>query len=130
MMIAFKRCAAVLVLAVLVVGCGESGPPTGTVKGKLTVNGQPYGDAAVVLLGNETGQVGQADLQPDGSFQMAQPLPAGKYTVFLSPKIVDTAEPTPIVIDKSVPEKFWNEGTSGVTVDVAEGENDIPIDLK
>jgi hypothetical protein len=56
----------------------------------------------------------------------------GKYKVFLSSKSLgETAKgPAPEVIDRSVPEKYWSESGSDISVEIKQGENDVPVNLK
>ena len=116
----------------LLVGCGET-ISTGTVRGKVTLDEAPYGDAAVVFMSRETGQAGSANIQADGTFQIETPLPVGSYVVFLAPKSAASEEesdqPVEEAIDKSVPEKYWNEATSDISLDVVEGQNDFTVPL-
>ncbi len=111
-------------------GCGSS-KPTGTVKGTVTLNGAPYADAGLVFLSMETGQGGAVDIQAGGTFELAEPLPTGTYTVYLSPKAAEAGDqPKPVSIDRAVPDKYWNEASSDLKIEVKEGENTIPLDLK
>ena len=113
----------------LLAGCGSS-KPVGSVKGTVTLNGQPYADAAVAFLSLETGQAASADIQPGGTFQLEKPLPTGSYTVYLAPKVgPQSDEPKPVSIDKAVPDKYWSEASSDIKVDVKEGDNDVQVQL-
>ncbi|MGM0486164.1 MAG: carboxypeptidase-like regulatory domain-containing protein [Planctomycetota bacterium] len=121
----------VLLLLVLVLaGCGES-TPTGTVKGEVTLDGEPYSNAAVVLMSMETGQGGSVDIQPDGTFALQDPIPVGTYTVYLAPKAADneTEEAAPVKIDTAVPDKYWSE-MSDIQIEVNEGKNDVTVPLE
>lgn len=119
-------------LFLVVPGCGQKSKPKGSVAGKVTLNGQPYGDASIVFLNSGTGQGGSVNLNPDGSFQLPQKLEVGTYIVYLAPKAEEdpAAEPKPVSIDKTVPEKYWNEATSDIRVEVKAGSNNFPIELK
>ncbi len=120
-------------LGLLAGGCGDSTGPTGTVQGKVLLGETPYTDASVVLLDPQTGQAGSADIQPDGSFTISTPLPTGTYTAFLAPESAGetpNGQPQPVTIDESVPEKYWNESTSDIQVEVNEGMNNVTIQLK
>jgi hypothetical protein len=120
-------------LLVFTSGCAQ-GDPVGTVKGTASVKGKPYKNAAVMFVSIESGHGSGGDLQADGSFQLADPLPVGSYTVYFAPKSIAvedaTAAPVPIHMDKSVPEKYWNESSSDIKVDVKAGENIVPIEVK
>ncbi len=126
--------AAASLLSVVLVGCGGTSTPEGTVQGKVTLNGAPYTntEVAVVFLSLDSGQAGSADIQSDGTFRIETPLPVGTYTVLLGPKVgEDTAEaPTPETNDQAVPEKYWNEASSDISIEVVEGKNeDVTIEL-
>ena len=131
-------------LGVLLVGCRDEAVPTGTVRGKVLLDDSPYTDAAVVFLSPETGAAASADIQPDGTFRIETPLKVGSYTVFLAPKLgaaekgkeqpASSDEPLPemeqsVPIDESVPDKYWNEATSDISIQVVEGENDVTVPL-
>lgn len=120
-------------LAVLVVslsGCGQT-DPTGTVKGVATLDGQPYSNAALILLHNTTGDGANVDLQADGSFAVPTPLKTGEYTVYLSPKAgSSTGEPVPVTTDTAVPDDYWNEAASPLRITVNSGENDVKLEMK
>ena len=112
-------------------GCGPAQKPVGTVKGSVTLDGQPYADAAIVFMSLKSGQAASVDIQPGGMFQLPAPLPVDSYTVYLAPKApVESDQPKPITIDKSVPEKYWSEASSDVKIEVQEGENDVRVELK
>lgn len=122
-------------VSALVVGC-DSTPPTGTVKGTVTLDGEIYTNVntAVVLIGVESGQAGQANIQADGTFSIENPLPLGTYTAFLTPVLpgVDESEehePKEVPKDPSVPEKYWNEGSSDLKAEVVAGENDVKLEI-
>ena len=119
-------------VSALFVGCGET-TSTGTVRGKVTLDDAPYADAAVVFMSADSGQAGSADIQADGTFSIETPLPVGSYVVFLAPKSAASEEgmdePVEVSIDESVPEKYWNEATSDISIDVVEGDNDVTVPL-
>jgi hypothetical protein len=117
-------------LAMTIIGCGKSAP-MGMVEGTVTLNGEPYSDAAVVFLSLTTGQGGTADIQAGGRFKFATPLPVGTYTVFLAPKLDPSAsDEQPVIIDQSVPDKYWNEAASDISIQVSEGENKVEVRLE
>jgi len=129
-----------LACLLLLAGCSES-VPTGKVKGKVLFDGEPYSGAAVVFMNTSSGQGGTANIQPDGSFTIAEPIPVGKYVVYLAPEIPEAdgtesgeegAEgPAPVYMhaDESVPAKYWNEADSDITCDITEGSNDVTVEL-
>jgi len=123
----------------LVAGCSKN-TPTGRVKGKVLLDGKPYSGAAVVFLNAETGQGGTANIQPDGSFTLAEPIPVGTYIVYLAPEIADAdvqgsaqegiEGPVAMTADESVPAKYWNEADSDIRIDIKAGDNDVTVELK
>lgn len=125
----YRALALVILAAACCLGCAKS-VPKGTVEGKVTLNDQPYSDAAVVFLDFKTGQAGAADIQAGGKFQLKDPLPVGTYKIYLAPKVAGaSADPAPVKIDQSVPDQYWNESTSPLSADVVAGKNDIPVKL-
>lgn len=121
----------VLLLATLLVGCGPKTGPTGTVEGKVTLDGAPFSAASVVFVSPKTGAAASADIQDGGVYSMKEPLKVGVYTVYLAPKAAPEkdGQPTAVSIDKSVPAKYWSEASS-ISVEVKEGRNQIPVELK
>ena len=118
-------------LSVVFVGCSKS-TPAGTVQGKVILNDAPYANAAVVFLSLETGQAGSADIQSDGTFRIETPLPVGTYTVYLAPKAGEDTEeePKPEILDEAVPDKYWNESSSDIEIEISEGDNDVTVPLE
>ncbi|AMV32492.1 hypothetical protein VN12_10230 [Pirellula sp. SH-Sr6A] len=115
------------------VGCSNPNP-VGTVKGTATVKGKPYNKAAVMFVSLETGHGASGDLDDQGNYQLSDPIPVGQYTVYFAPKSIApedaTAAPLPMHMDKAVPDKYWSESSSDIKVDVKEGSNDIPVEIK
>jgi len=115
-------------LPVVMTGCG--GPPMGTVSGTVTINDKPYSASDVMFLDLKTGQAASGEVQPDGTFTLSQELPLGAYTVYLAPKAVpEAADPAPVKIDTSIPDKYWNEASSDIKVEVKEGPNQVQVAL-
>ena len=129
--ILFRRSWLLLAFTSLIAfGCSKP-EPVGTVSGKVTLGDAPYTNADLVFLSLETGQGGTAEIQSDGSFQVSEPLAVGKYKVYLAPKLSQaTGEAQPVTIDQSVPDKYWNEASSDISVTVKEGENDVQVSLQ
>lgn len=129
----FRGAAWLAVVSLLVLpACGKAVVPAGTVKGTVTLDGEPYDNAAVMFLSLQTGQGGSADIQSGGSFALVDPLPVGSYKVFLAPKAstANLEEAAPVTIDTNVPDKYWNEAGTDITADVKEGENTVTVELK
>ena len=131
----FLQVVLVSLVTVLFVGCGETAGPTGSVKGKVTLDDAPYsGDASVVFMSTVTGQAGTGDIQSDGTFTLGAPLPVGSYVVFIGPKSAASEdgveEPSEEKMDESLPEKYLNEASSDIKIDIVEGDNDVTVPLK
>ena len=116
---------------IVVGGCSYQ-KPMGTVRGTATVRGKPFSNAAILFVSNTDKFAGAvADLQEDGSFEFLGSLPGGSYTVYFGPK---STAPRPAAanslgMDKLVPEKYWST-SSDIKVDVKQGENTIPVEIK
>ena len=120
-----------MLLIVVMVGC-DKGPPTGTLKGNVTLDGEPYTGSALIII--DAGQGASVNIQEDGTFEVEDPLLVGTYKVYLAPPIEDLmaeeAKPTAMPLDVRVPAKYKNESSTDIEINVVEGENDVLIDLK
>lgn len=118
------------VMLLAIAGC-SSEPPAGTVTGEVLLNGEAYDAAAVMLIDKSTGQAFGTDIEAGGKFAIDQPVPVGTYSVYLAPKSVplDDGAPEAIKIDETVPQKYWNEGTTDIEKQVEAGENDLTIEF-
>jgi hypothetical protein len=125
-------------------GCGKS-IPSGTVTGKVTLDGKPVPEGCGVMFIADkftaTGQVGAG-----GSytlFSAGKPsVPAATYKVAITPptqqmsnadyeKMMATGSAPPEASKTSaVPEKYGNAATSALSFEVKEGPNTINIELK
>jgi hypothetical protein len=118
----------------ILAGCSNSpsGPPS-AVTGKVTLAGAPL-TAGTVLLMTETGNAASAEVRPDGSyalrcnpdrFQVAVTPPAP-----IDPLTVPVGTPTSSSPSQpSIPKKYHDFGTSGLSVDVKKGNNTFDIVL-
>ena len=82
------RTLAIVLVLVMLAGCGESGPPLAPVKGKVTLNGQPYTKGTVVFQpsgGGPTG-IGMTDVNGDYSVWTSgrKGAPLGPHTVMVT----------------------------------------------
>jgi len=145
-------------LLALIVGLGSFlgcriGPdygPTGTVAGKLTMDGKPLAaQTNVVFMHPEKGYLAYATTDAEGKFQITgwhdgnqkngPELPVGIYRVMIQPPASQTAEPTaeemlanprPQAPKVEFPQKYRQTHTSGLEYEIKPGANDFPIDLK
>ena len=119
-----------LMMIVLLVGCGSSGPGNRTLnpaKGKVTLGtGAPLtvGTLSLVPLGGGAIPCG-GKIEPDGTFELEtgadKGASAGKYKAYVV---------LPANKRNSVPKKFQSEDTSGIEVEVISGDNNLDIKLK
>jgi hypothetical protein len=112
---------AVALVVATAVGCGseskEDAEPTAQVSGSVMVAGRPVPGGRVHFYSFESGVTGEAPLDRGGKFNVPSPLVPGEYTVYLSGA-------------RNVPEQFLSETSSGHTVTLVSGSNDLNIDLR
>ena len=132
-------------LAIAAGGCGSGKPALGTVRGRVTTEGKavPYG---TVLFENLQEGVGQtAPVREDGTYEVKSHegagLPPGRYRVAVTPSAM-IEDPDDMPLDGrlrgglpgernpvKILEKYYKTSTSGVMLEVREGENP-PFDLE
>jgi hypothetical protein len=124
-------------------GCGASstGPglpagPVATVKGTLQYQGKPI-TQGLLQLESGNGYTVSSVVGTDGSFELQGPhgktIPAGAYQVGVSPPRPEVKPGdlnSPVVKIEGLPEKFYSPRSSGVTVEIREGAQDLRIELK
>ncbi len=121
---------AVLVAAGLC-GCGEKGPPTGLVKGKVTIGGAPPESPLLVNYSNSlTGQFGMSPTKADGSYDLVVPLRTGEYAVYFD-KPSDKDGPTSLALKgwNAVPKEYLSEETTPLKKTVVEGNNAFDLEI-
>lgn len=120
-----------LVGAILVIGCGPSEGPAGTVSGTVTLDGEPVESGEVNFVSSEgfaaTGSI------TNGQFTLDAPLPVGKYSVAVGPPAL-TAAPgeeggNAAIPESPVPASYRTPGMSGLSQDIQEGANSVTIEL-
>lgn len=127
------RSAFVLASACLLLsGCGASGPPTGKVVGRVEFNQQPISTGLVTFHSTESGIAATAKIA-EGKFALDTPLEVGSYAVYVSPPVPEPRDPSlgpapplPVV---NIPPRAQDPMTSGITISVAPGENDVQLEL-
>lgn len=142
-----QQAASVLLLLVVAAGCGGGGglnAPTGTVSGKVTINGAPLGNAMITFVGENNGDTASAQLASDGSYSLKYgtgfSVPAGDYRVAFSSSNPNAPAPNPSDLmanpDKfkpttTIPDKYLDAKNSGLIAVVKPGSNsDVNFDLK
>ncbi len=144
----FGTLAALVCCSLVLVGCGGGAgkaKPTGSVTGKVTLNGTPLANGTVVFFAAKAGDTAAGVLKSDGSYSLMYmkgfSVPAGDYRVAVTPGTPDTTAPDPTDLMKApekyevkpsdIPEKFRNPDTSGLIAVVKEGSNNnTNFDLK
>ena len=105
-------------------GCA-GGPPTGSVSGKVTCNGTPL-SAGVVLFSNpKTGVGASTALDASGAYEIKS-IQTGQYQVAIQPPpppAPHEMQGTAAAPRASVPQKYQDPKTSGLTATVEEGAN-------
>ena len=111
------------------VGCSGGGvePPTGSVSGKVTYNGEPLTNGLVLFSNEQMGVGVSAELSSSGTYQV-ESLRTGEYQVAIQPP----TGPSPMeeaegakreTLNLDIPDKYLDLQTSGLTASVNEGEN-------
>lgn len=120
-----------LVLAGL--GCGSQADQ-GVVRGQVTLSGAPLAAGTVIFRSADGSLSMFADLAEDGSFRMlthgSAGLPPGSYQVAVKPRPAGLPE-KPLVGEihqappprQSIPSRYWDAQTSGLTAEVKAGSN-------
>jgi hypothetical protein len=136
----FIHCSCVMgavLWSVLAGGCGsQQQRPTGEVEGTLTFKKKPVTEGTIQFLNLKEGGTGGAELKPDGSFVIADPLPVGEYVVVVTPGIhkvdTDPGKSPPVHIEKpapNIPQKYRMEGTTTLKAKVEPGKNVFNFDM-
>ncbi|MFO0817152.1 MAG: hypothetical protein U1A77_04355 [Pirellulales bacterium] len=141
----------VLLAFASLVGCGDGGPPLSQVKGTVKYNGQPV-DGAVVTFQYENGQMAVGSTDASGVYTLVTNgnpgAPLGKALVGVtktnSGVSGDATSMKPEDMQKmqqkmmqqrnaaakpSLPTKYQNPNSSGLTADVAAGTSEANFDL-
>jgi hypothetical protein len=138
----FKSCILIFVTPLLLSGCGGAGDvdygPLGTVSGKVTFQGAPLAEGQILIEKQGGGGSGGAEIQPDGTYKVVDTkggVSVGTYNVSIVPPTVEkdlgpntppTQEPKEMA---NLPKKYHTFETSGLTVEIKEGENTKDFDL-
>lgn len=135
--------------AYLLVGCGpkatfEITGPTGTVKGKATLDGQPVPAGCTVTFRHtksEHAAYGQVSAGGDYTLQIAESLrlPVGVYLVAVTPPVQPKLSPEEAMKaamanknkkeDLVIPAKYFNPDSSPLKLEVIEGQNTLDVKL-
>jgi len=118
----------------LLAGCGGAqaeSKPMGTVTGSMTLKGKPLNNCRANFISEQVGAGAGGDLQPDGSFTLDGPIPAGHYKIFITmPEIFTPAQAQSKTGLSSVPKKYHSQSTTDLNTDIKEGVNNVRFDVK
>jgi hypothetical protein len=95
----------------------------GQVAGKLTFQGKPVAGRYFVTLIGEGGKKFSSAIQKDGSFKFKTEIPTGEYRVAIEPIPGEANEVT------ALPARYTKEGSSGLTVRVQAGKQQVDFNL-
>ncbi len=122
-----------LVAVVLLVGCGDSGPPRAKVTGKVTYKDQPLETGTITFVPQDPGHpYGYAEIRANGTYTAHTPdfgsgVAIGSYKVMIS-AVKDTGPESPVV--PLIPDHYSSDQMSGLTAEVSQGENVIDFSLQ
>ena len=120
-----------VLLATFVVGCGAQREPPALVEGRVVNAGRPVTEAVVYFEKEGTDHSLYVRVGPDGEFKVKTfdygGIPSGKYRIAIKP---DVSQGVHLVGDDKktlahplIPEHFMKSETSGLRVEVKQGEN-------
>ncbi|WP_254507716.1 hypothetical protein [Anatilimnocola floriformis] len=127
----FARIALLIALA-LCLGCKPAGPPVAVVKGRVTAGNKPL-TSGVMIFQAENGPLAlTTEINAQGEYQIktydSAGLPPGKYKVAIKPAVPARPEGAPVLAgeamnaqplaDSSIPKKYHDISTSGLSADV------------
>lgn len=112
----------------LLVGCGASAPPTGSISGKVTYHGQPLTIGVVTFINEKAGSGASSELDASGSYRIAM-IRTGTYNVAICRRPPAPGEKMIGDGRLSIPEKYQDHQTSGLTATVKESTNTADFGL-
>ena len=133
----FARLLIGLIALVLLPGCGDGAKtrdlPKAPVSGIVSYGGQPLTAGAIVFM-HETGENTAAELGAEGKYSAQVPI--GKNKVLVTSREPESTNPNPEAAapkglpgKSRIPEKYNDYGTSGLAIEVKEGENKLDAAL-
>ena len=119
-------------------GCGEKGPPTGTVKGTVTYRQEPVAEGFVVFENRDQGWTRTAKLNADGSYEHRE-VRVAEYVVRVVPPDPELPNETtgfrgggdvpPVPDPENIPKSFRAADSTPLRANVVEGENRYDFEL-
>jgi hemoglobin len=98
------------------------------VSGKVTIGGEPLGPPWHVTLLAPDNRSFSTYIQANGRYSFRTPIPVGKYRVVIEPVPQEPGQPKADL--GRVPQRYRDAATSGLTVDVPEGETNLDIKIQ
>ncbi|HBL46918.1 carboxypeptidase-like regulatory domain-containing protein [Gimesia sp.] len=113
--------------------------PTGALSGKVTYQGEPVKEGLVQFNNAEKGFGGQAVINEDGTYTVTNDsggLVLGTYQVSVVPPTIEKSfgpdTPASEVLKEmpNIPQKYHYPKTSGLSVEIKQGDNTYDIDMQ
>lgn len=131
-------CGVLVVITLVLAGCGGSKIRTAPVNGKVTYKNKPVPYGTVTFIPESGGPPATGEIQPDGTFRMTTVTSGdgaiiGKHKVVIvamedmGDRLPEERNPTPPPI---VPTKYTSPATTPLTTEVKDGDNSPVFDLK
>lgn len=110
----------------LLVGC--SSEPEGMLQGKVTLEGEPVPNVAVIFTYPDGKKLDARHTRKDGVFELRM-VPAGSVQIHLAPKAGVTPANLKTTSGKKLPEKYLSPKESGLTATItgAKQQLDLPL---
>ena len=140
----FFGCAA---MALMLWGCGRSGPEYWPVNGKVTFRGRPVAVGSIRFSNPQMGVDTIMELDADGTYTIISGkkmgLPEGTYQVAVVPNVdvsnlkvtksglvVPSSMPSAKTVPSNIPERYQQPTTSGLTVTVKPEPNVFDVNME
>ncbi len=127
-----------VVVALMPLGCADSGPTKGSVTGKITCGSQPVPKGTITFVStdpNRRNAIGA--IRSDGTYRLQTEVPGdgailGDYQVAISSRddaILDYTPLKPIRPRRLIPARYEDPAASGLTATVKKGSNTLNFEL-
>lgn len=131
----FSRVASAMLLPgiLILMGCGGTGKPTGTVTGTVKYKGSPVSSGTVNFHDPTKGKAYQGVLDGSGNFTLKDPVEVGTYKVYINPPIPEQLPPGTALKKAppfNLPPKYQDPGQTPISREVKTGPNNITIDVE
>ena len=123
------RSASFLLLMVVPVGC-EHGPPKGTVKGTVTLDGQPIDGGVITFVPSDGNSQPEAVTIAAGEYSVTMPVGDKRVEIYWAPssgQVGDTATQGREQIVQRIPAKYNAQSTLTHTVTKGEARKDFAL---